>query len=110
MYDAIEGEQSNGGPPLKKKERTSIRGLMLARACPGAESDDPRYVSLQARTLLQFAWLEFFAAADAKTQFYRCANTKCRKFGLVREPGRPGPDRENCSEACRKKAGRARAA
>jgi hypothetical protein len=104
MRNALEVAQGNGRrSPLKKIQ--TLRGVTLVNDASG-DRDDPRHVSLQARTLLQFSWLEFFAAISADTQFYRCANKQCQKLGLQRELGRPGPARKTCSESCRKKEGR----
>jgi hypothetical protein len=67
--------------------------------------------TLQPKNLLDFCWLELFAAFEAGLQFYRCGCGPCGKYGLLRGPAkRPGPDREYCDDRCRKKAGRARKA
>jgi hypothetical protein len=65
-------------------------------------------LTLQPKDLFQYCRLELLAAFESRFRFYRCGG--CGKYGLLREPGRSGPDRQYCSDACRKKAERARAA
>jgi hypothetical protein len=95
MRKALADAERNGCLPLKTTR--FLRGVSLENG-----------LTLQPRTLMQYCWLELFVAFKSGLRFYRCGNRECHKYGLLREPGRSGPDRQYCSDACRKKEERAR--
>jgi hypothetical protein len=66
--------------------------------------------ALQANTLAQFCSLGLILATTDGVKLFKCPAPGCGKYGLEREPGRTGPDRMHCNDACRKKAARARPA